>query len=64
MRLFVAAEIAPAVVGELAACGAWLEGLTDRRFGVAPVNAITLFESRLSPRGHVDIVLRHTSLAT
>lgn len=43
---------------------AWLEGLTDRRFGVAPVNAITLFESRPSPRGHVYVVLRHTSLAT
>lgn len=33
----------------------WLEGLSDRCFGVAPVNAITLFESRPSAQGHVHV---------
>jgi 2'-5' RNA ligase len=41
----------------------WLAGLTDRRFGVAPVNAITLFESRPSPQGHLYIPVQRTPLA-
>ena len=41
----------------------WLEGLTDRPFGVSPVDAITLFESRPSPRGHVYRALQRTPLA-
>lgn len=40
----------------------WLEGLTARRFGIAPVNAITLFESRPSPRGHVYTALQRSRL--
>jgi 2'-5' RNA ligase len=41
---------------------AWLEGLTTRRFGISPVNAITLFESRPSPQGHVYIPVQRTPL--
>lgn len=42
----------------------WLEGLTGRRFGASPVNAITLFESRPSPQGHVYVALQRTPLTT
>jgi 2'-5' RNA ligase len=41
---------------------AWLEGLSDRRFGVSSVNAITLFESRPSRQGHVYVALRRPRL--
>jgi len=40
----------------------WLTGWTDRHFGVSPVNAITLFESRPSPQGHVYVALQRTPL--
>ena len=43
---------------------AWLEGLTDCRFGPSPVNAITLFERRPSPQGHIYTALQRTPLAT
>jgi 2'-5' RNA ligase len=43
---------------------AWLEGLSDRRFGVSSVNAITLFESRPSRQGHVHVALRRTRLTS
>jgi 2'-5' RNA ligase len=42
---------------------AWLDGLTDRVLGVSPVNAITLFESRPSPRGHLYVALQRTPLS-
>jgi 2'-5' RNA ligase len=42
----------------------WLEGLSDRRFGVSRVNAITLFESRPSRQGHVYVALQRTRLRT
>lgn len=41
----------------------WLAGLTERRFGVSPANAITLFESRPSPQGHIYVALQRTPLA-
>lgn len=40
----------------------WLADWTDRRFGVSPVNAITLFESRPSPQGHVYVPVQRTAL--
>lgn len=40
----------------------WLEGVTGRRFGVSPVNAITLFESRPSSQGHVYVPVQRTPL--
>jgi len=40
----------------------WLEGVTGRRFGVSPVNAITLFESRPSPQGHLYVPVQRTPL--
>jgi len=43
---------------------AWLEGLSERRFGVSSVNAITLFESRPSRQGHVYVALRRTRLTS
>jgi 2'-5' RNA ligase len=42
----------------------WLDGLTGLRFGASPVNAITLFESRPSPQGHVYVALQRTPLAS
>jgi 2'-5' RNA ligase len=41
----------------------WLDGLTGRRFGVSPLKAITLFESRPSRQGHVYVAWRRTGLA-
>lgn len=43
--------------------GPLLNGLVDRQFGTSPVGAITLFESRPSPDGHVYVPLQHTPLA-
>lgn len=40
----------------------WLEGLRDLSFGVSPVKAITLFESRPSPQGHTYVALQHSRL--
>lgn len=42
--------------------GPLLDGLTGRRFGAWPVNAITLFQSRPSPQGHVYVSLQRTAL--
>ncbi|MBI3047050.1 MAG: RNA 2',3'-cyclic phosphodiesterase [Acidobacteria bacterium] len=42
----------------------WLEGLGGRQFGRSRVNAITLFQSRPSPQGHVYVALQRTVLAT
>jgi RNA 2',3'-cyclic 3'-phosphodiesterase len=39
-----------------------LDGLADRTFGVSRVDAITLFQSRLSPRGSVYVPLQSTEL--
>jgi 2'-5' RNA ligase len=41
---------------------AWLEGLHDRHFGLSPVKAITLFESRPSRDGHEYVALQRTRL--
>ena len=38
------------------------EGLTGRQFGTVPVDAITLFESRLSPTGATHVPLQRTAL--
>jgi 2'-5' RNA ligase len=40
-----------------------LEGLTDRVFGTTRVDAITLFHSRLSPKGPTYVPLRRTILS-
>ena len=40
-----------------------LEGLADRAFGTTRVDAITLFESRLSPKGPTYVALQRTALA-
>ena len=40
-----------------------LEGLVDVPFGVAHIDAITLFQSRLSPKGPRYIPLERISLA-
>jgi 2'-5' RNA ligase len=39
-----------------------LEGLTERAFGTTHVDAITLFESRLSPKGPTYVALQRTPL--
>lgn len=39
-----------------------LEGLDDRVFGTSAVGAITLFQSRLSPKGSVYVPLQSTKL--
>lgn len=41
---------------------ALFEGLTTRHFGTVHVDTITLFESRLSPRGATHIPLQRTAL--
>jgi RNA 2',3'-cyclic 3'-phosphodiesterase len=41
---------------------ALLEGLIDRPFGRVHVDAITLFESRLSPKGAIYVPLQRTAL--
>jgi 2'-5' RNA ligase len=41
---------------------ALLEGLTDRALGTTRVEAITLFESRLSPKGPTYVPLQQTPL--
>ena len=41
---------------------ALLEGLGARRFGTVHVDAITLFESRLSPKGPTYVALQRTAL--
>jgi 2'-5' RNA ligase len=41
---------------------ALLEGLADRHFGRVHVDAITLFESRLSPKGPTYVSLQRTAL--
>jgi 2'-5' RNA ligase len=38
------------------------EGLTGRQFGTVHVDAITLFESRLSPKGATHVPLQRTAL--
>jgi 2'-5' RNA ligase len=38
------------------------EGLTERQFGTVHVDAITLFESRLSPKGATHVALQRTAL--
>jgi 2'-5' RNA ligase len=40
-----------------------LEGVREHEFGVRRVDAITLFESRLSPRGPTYMPLHRTPLA-
>ena len=42
---------------------ALLDGLRDRRLGTSRVDAITLFESRLSPHGPSYVPLQRTSLS-
>jgi len=42
--------------------GALLEGLTSRQFGRVHVDAITLFESRLSPKGATHVPLQRSAL--
>jgi 2'-5' RNA ligase len=39
-----------------------LEGFTDRAFATTHVDAITLFESRLSPKGPTYVALQRTAL--
>ncbi len=39
-----------------------LDGLTDRRIGTAHIDAITLFQSKLSPKGPTYTPLLHTPL--
>ena len=39
-----------------------LEGFAQRRFGVSPVDAITLFQSRVSPKGPTHVPLQRTPL--
>ena len=41
---------------------ALLDGISEAALGVSPVRAITLFESRLSPKGPTYLALQHTSL--
>jgi RNA 2',3'-cyclic 3'-phosphodiesterase len=41
---------------------ALLEGLTSRQFGRVHVDAITLFESRLSPKGATHVPLQRSAL--
>jgi 2'-5' RNA ligase len=38
------------------------EGLTEKHFGTVHVDAITLFESRLSPKGATHVPLQRTAL--
>jgi RNA 2',3'-cyclic 3'-phosphodiesterase len=38
------------------------EGVTTRRFGTVHVDAITLFESRLSPKGAIHVPLQRSAL--
>ena len=40
------------------------DGLTTRHFGTVHVDAITLFESRLSPKGATHLPLQRTALRT
>jgi 2'-5' RNA ligase len=40
-----------------------LAGVTDRRFGASRVDAITLFQSVPSPKGHTYVALQPTPLA-
>jgi len=39
-----------------------LDGVSERTFGSTPVGAITLFDSRLSPKGPTYLALQRTSL--
>ena len=41
-----------------------VEGLTDRQFGTARIGAITLFQSKLSPKGPTYTSLLHIPLGT
>ena len=41
---------------------ALLDGLVDRRFGTSPIEAITLFQSRRSPKGSEYVPLQATNL--
>ena len=41
---------------------ALFQGLTSRQFGRVHVDAITLFESRLSPKGPTYVALQRTAL--
>ena len=41
-----------------------LDGLTDRRIGTVPIGAITLFQSKLSPKGPTYTPLLHIPLGT
>ena len=43
--------------------GALLEGLDEAAFGLTPVDAITLFQSRLSPQGPAYLPVHRTLLA-
>lgn len=43
--------------------GPLLDGLSTRRFGTSRVEAITLFQSRPSPQGHLYVPLQRTPLA-
>ena len=42
--------------------GTLLDGMTDRNFGRSHVDAITLFQSRPSPKGPVYMALQRTAL--
>lgn len=42
--------------------GPLLDGLRGQRFGTSHVDAITLFQSRPSPQGHVYVPLQRTAL--
>jgi 2'-5' RNA ligase len=41
----------------------WLEGLADHAFGTTRVGAITLFESRSSPKGPTYVAVQTTALS-
>jgi RNA 2',3'-cyclic 3'-phosphodiesterase len=47
--------------GSLRSAG-WLQGVRDTTFGTTTVEAITLFESRLSPKGPTYVALQRTTL--
>ena len=42
--------------------GPLLESVADYRFGATPVDAITLFQSRMSPKGPTYVGLQRTPL--
>ncbi len=68
MRLFVAEEIDPPVTlarlrdPDALRAPVLVGGGGDRRFGTSRVDAITLFESRPAPGGHVYVPLQRTGL--